>query len=286
MSKPLEFYQLERPPFEDGVRDAAAVGTRPLRTALERARRFVEAETAVVCVKGRRGVGKTYFGLALPSVLPAGTLLARIGQPAQPWSALHGAIAKGFDLDPHSFSVDALHELRDTGRRLVIEVDPVEQLAPDAFTPLFSLLSHAYVPAQRLVQAILIGDFAVLPEAIHASLAQLGSATFEIEALPDADIPSYVHKRLDRAGYRGHPLFSRAACEEIRRQSEGVPREINRICSAALEHAAERRAGVVEPDLIRDTCAALPAADASPPTAPRAVLGRLKLETRSVPPRP
>ena len=73
MSKPLEFYQLDRPPFEDGVRDAAAVGTRPLRAALEHARRFIETETAVVCVKGAPGVGKTYLGCAF------GQLACRLG---------------------------------------------------------------------------------------------------------------------------------------------------------------------------------------------------------------
>jgi type II secretory pathway predicted ATPase ExeA len=300
MSKSLEFYQLERAPFEDGVRDAAAVGTRPLRAALERARRFIETETAVVCVTGRPGIGKTYFGLALPSVLPAATLLARIGQPAQSWSALHAAIAKGFDLDPHGFSVDALHDLRDTDRRLVIEIDAVEQLQLDAFTPLLSLLSHAYLPERRLVQAVLIGDFARLPEAAREGLAQLGSATLELEALPDSDVPSYVQKRLDRAGYRGQPLFTRAACEEIRRRAEGLPREINRICSAALDLAAARRAGSIAPELIGEACEALPAVprpapapaqeELAPPAAagaaaPRAVIGRLKLETRVQPAR-
>jgi type II secretory pathway predicted ATPase ExeA len=284
MSKPLEFYQLERSPFEDGVRDAAAVGTRPLRAALERARRFIEAETAVVCVKGQPGIGKTYFGLALPSVLP-GTLVARIGQPAQPWSALHASIAKSFELDPHSFSIDALHELRDQERRLVIEIDPVEQLEPDAFTPLLSLLSHAYLPERRLVQAVLIGDFAGLPDVAREGLATLGSASFELEALPDSDVPSYIHKRLDRAGYRGRPLFSRAACDEIRRRADGLPRQINRICSLALVLAAERRKESIDPELIRDACAAAPVEPASAPS-PRAVIGRLQLRSRSVEPAP
>ena len=94
-----------------------------------------------------------------------------------------------------------------------------------------------------------------------------------LEPLAAAEIAPYVHCRLAAAGWSGGELFDDTACTRLWSFSQGAPRRINNLCSAALFLASQRQAMRIDGDLIEAAAAGLSLqlapTPASPPPAPR-----------------
>jgi hypothetical protein len=65
-------------------------------------------------------------------------------------------------------------------------------------------------------------------------LSQRITVLTTLKRLPAKETFSYIRHRLDIAGYQGPEIFTSSAINLIARRSQGIPRNINRICFNAL----------------------------------------------------
>jgi general secretion pathway protein A len=125
-------------------------------------------------------------------------------------------------------------------KHLVLLVDEAQQLGLDTLEALKALTNIAS-ERQNFLTLILIGQ----PE-LRQHLARLPqveqriSLRFHLGALTATETGDYVRHRLKAAGFCGEPPVTAAAIALLHRASRGIPREINRLCKLALEHAITR----------------------------------------------
>jgi N-acetylmuramoyl-L-alanine amidase len=84
-------------------------------------------------------------------------------------------------------------------------------------------------------------------------LAQLRKRIVKVkhlEALSAMETHGYVRKRMTAAGHRGKSLFEPGALALIAERSQGIPRDINKICSRALLEAYARGLYTVTEDIV------------------------------------
>jgi len=104
-----------------------------------------------------------------------------------------------------------------------------------------------------------------------AQLLQRITMVNHLEALSPEETAGYVRHRLKVAGYRGEGLFEAEALEVVAERSEGVPRNINKICFRALLEAYARGRETVSADIVEKATQKLEmvagACHVTPPTA-------------------
>lgn len=163
-----------------------------------------------------------------------------------------------------------------------------QEMAPAAAyvvcTPRFELadLERALGGAQPSI--LLLDDAQNLTAAAFEALlaradamAMAGPASFgppALECIPLAplsadEVAPYVLGRLAAAGCRRSDLFEAGAFERLYHFSQGAPRRVNNLCSAALFLAAQRRLDSVPADLIDEAAAGLSLQAPPPAAAPR-----------------
>jgi type II secretory pathway predicted ATPase ExeA len=143
---------------------------------------------------------------------------------------------------------------RDTDTRpILLLVDDAQEM-PD---PLLQELISLPVESQReggTLTVVPVGTPDLVPRLVSLGLDpvhQLG-ASIELFALSDADVNAYVQQALAHAGRCGPELFPPPSIQRIAAISEGNPRRINQLCSAALSAVVAGRAKIVTPEIIAD----------------------------------
>jgi general secretion pathway protein A len=222
---------------------------------------------------GDIGAGKTLLRTLLYAQLSAAehlrvnienSLLDFDGLLLEMLSQMRGARLQSADL-PDRYSrlaafKRALSELvAAENKHLVVLVDEAQQLDLDTLEALKALTNIAS-ERQNFLTLILIGQ----PE-LRERLARLPqveqriSLRFHLGALTAPETGAYVRHRLNAAGFAGEPPVTADAVALLHGASRGIPREINRLCKLALEHAVTRglpsldaaAVGVVVADLRR-----------------------------------
>jgi hypothetical protein len=74
---------------------------------------------------------------------------------------------------------------------------------------------------------------------------------YHLVPLGTREIRLYVQHRLQTAGYSGDELFTDKALEVVAHESLGIPRNINALCSQALEYGAKVGKRAIDEDVIR-----------------------------------
>lgn len=99
------------------------------------------------------------------------------------------------------------------------------------------LLSNLETEKRKLLHIILFGQ----PEldemlSTHATrqIRQRIAFAHRLRHLDAEEVRSYVEQRLSTAGYRGEPLFTRAALRALYHRSGGTPRLVNILANKAL----------------------------------------------------
>lgn len=64
--------------------------------------------------------------------------------------------------------------------------------------------------------------------------------------LDRSETEQYMRSHLDYSGYNGGELFSQRAINEIYKNSNGIPRRINRICEKALMYCYQQRRKIID----------------------------------------
>ncbi len=131
-----------------------------------------------------------------------------------------------------------LNKWNHQGHRAVLIVDEAQGLSLSAMEEL-RLLTNIQVGGKPLLQIFLLGqpnlkDLILAPdmEQVHQRII----AAAHLGPLEEAETEAYVKHRLERVGWQGDPLFSKAIFPLIYRFSNGIPRRINLICSRLLLH--------------------------------------------------
>jgi general secretion pathway protein A len=136
-----------------------------------------------------------------------------------------------------SFKQLLMRQVAESGRHLVILLDEAEQLSPASIEALKGLTNIAS-ERQNFLTLVLIGQ----PE-LRATIRQLPqvdqriSLRYHLNALSHDETRRYLEHRLQVAGLQGPSPFDEDAVRRLFETSGGVPREINRICKLALDHA-------------------------------------------------
>ena len=165
------------------------------------------------------------------------------------------------------------------GKRCLLIVDEAQNLPMGALEEL-RMLSNVTIDGRAPFQALLLAQpqFRDIMAAVELEqLRQRVLASYHLGPLSAAETRAYIEHRLTTAGWTGNPSFEDAAFSAIHRQTGGIPRRINTLCSrlllfGALEEASfisEAIANEVAEELRRDI------AGPSPKTArPRPVQNR------------
>src|SRR5437016_5388003 len=141
------------------------------------------------------------------------------------------------------------------GRGVVVAIDEAHDLEVPALLGLAELLDCSLARSKQL-QVILAG----LPQ-LGAKLAfpelqgirDRISAIASLSPLTHEETASYISRRLEVSGYRGDDPFTSEAMVTIAGLAEGIPRNINNICSAALYLAEKRACSVIDCGIILET---------------------------------
>ena len=130
------------------------------------------------------------------------------------------------------------------GRRCVLIVDEAQNLDASVLETI-RLLTNFETPHCKLLQIILAGQPELGNKLERPDLVQLLQriTVFKhLEALTEQETAGYIRHRMRVAGRLGEDVFEARAIELIAERSQGIPRNINKICfRALLEGYAEER---------------------------------------------
>ena len=169
-----------------------------------------------------------------------------------------------------------VQEHRRAGRRCLLVVDEVQNLPLGALEEL-RMLSNITVDGRASLQTILLGQPQFRPILASPDAEQLRQrvlASYHLGPLTEMETRSYIEHRLKTVGWSNDPHWEDAAFTAVYRQTGGIPRRINTLCSrillyGALEEAHEITASMVEMtagELNQDLGAGLAASRAATPS--------------------
>jgi len=122
-------------------------------------------------------------------------------------------------------------------RHLVILMDEAQQLKNETLDKIKNLTNicsevENYLTIVLIGQPELRGRIKSLPQ-----FDQRVSLRYHLKHLPDEEIKDYIYHRLRVAGCDNKAVFTKAAIDLICEATNGIPREINRICKLSLDTA-------------------------------------------------
>ena len=147
------------------------------------------------------------------------------------------------------------------GRRCLLVVDEAQNLPLDALEEL-RMLSNITGQDTAPLQTILLGQPQFRRMLAGTSLDQLRQrvlASFHLPALAQDETKLYIEHRLSTAGWTGRPVWDDAAFWEVHRETGGIPRRINRLCSRVLVSGALEEREHITRDLVREVAGELAA---------------------------
>ncbi|HEX4208799.1 MAG TPA: AAA family ATPase [Candidatus Binataceae bacterium] len=159
---------------------------------------------------------------------------------------------------------------RETKQHLVVLVDDAHELNRVELTRVLALAKLKSFETSRL-NLVLAGRPNLLQE-LERSNTSGAFTRIWIDPLNAAETEGYINHRLKMATGARESIFTHAACAQIARQSEGVPRAINYICVEALHAGAKRQQKPIDTSVL-DTKYFVPGNEippVQPKTPPRA----------------
>ncbi len=252
------FFALIRQPFTAEVPADALFRSAPLEEALARLR-FVLDQHAIGLLCGEPGCGKSATLRALVAACdPAQHKFIYLTVPRSP-RALLQTLCHALGLEPAWFAAELQRQVKDALARLDGHgVTPVllcdeAQLAPTAVLDELRLLTNTAMDARCPAGIVLAGHQSLrrrLDLEALAPLAQRIAVATTLPGLSAAQTAAYVEHQLQWAGAT-RPVFTREVIELIAHHSRGVPRQINRLCTAAMLAAFAVQQPLVEEPAFR-----------------------------------
>jgi type II secretory pathway predicted ATPase ExeA len=230
--------------------------------ALAHLRFGIENREPFVLITGEVGTGKTtalfdalsewedraIVGLITNSSLTRAELLEEIAL------RLGLAIAPGASkpqimvgLEKHLLAIHA------EGHRAILLLDEAQNLERELLEEI-RLLSNLEANGVKLVQIFLVGQPELEGRLGRPELRQLRqriAVHYRLRPLGAQDAERYIHHRIAVAGGHGLSVFPPDACHEVHRLTNGIPREMNHLCSQAMITAFVEGAPAVTAEHVR-----------------------------------
>jgi MSHA biogenesis protein MshM len=240
------FFGLREKPFALTPNTGFLVQLAPYQACLNLLRVALAEGEGFIKVTGEVGTGKTLLCRALLNELDADRYqVAWLPNPTLSSSALRQALAHELhipdieELGNHGL-LAALHkrliELAGQGKSTVLLIDEAQAL-PAATLEALRLLTNLETEHSKLLQVVLFGQpelDATLARDDFRQLRQRITFSYQLRPLDVSDATRYLQERLAVAGYRGEPLFSKAAVRLLVRGSSGIPRLLNILANKCL----------------------------------------------------
>ncbi len=237
-----EFYRLREDPFGATPNYRRAYPSHTHRQALASLSDALLANLGFSLLIAEPGMGKTTLIFKLMDELRDSALFAFLFQTQCNSRELLRALMTDLKL-PVSDDASVMHEhlkellVREAGRRrVVVIVDEAQNLEAQVLETL-RLLSDFETADRKLLHIVLaaqpqLADKLASPELIQVQ--QRIQTVARLLPFNSKETIRCIDYRLRLAGFAGTPLFSPAAYKKIADASQGIPRNINRICSHAL----------------------------------------------------
>lgn len=241
-----EFYHLQTYAFGPTVSSSGLFRWAGFREAEARLR-YVLARRALTYVVGPVGVGKTTLLRALREGLGADThRFCYLATPASSTRAVLRSLSQGFGLpEVNAFAHVApqlsehLWSLHQGGITPVVCVDDAHAASLELLEALRALTNFD-MDSQPVLALVLAGQRALashLQMPAYRALAQRMVQPYQLPPMHMDETASYIHHHVQRAG-AADPLFEPDAIALIYHATQGVARQINRLCEMALLHGA------------------------------------------------
>lgn len=175
-----------------------------------------------------------------------------------------------------------VRDQRTQGRRCLLVIDEVQNLSVPALEEL-RMLSNLTVDGKASLQTILLGQPQFRPIMASPDLEQLRQrvlASYHLGPLTEAETRQYIEHRLRTVAWNNDPVWEDEAYTAIFRQTGGIPRRINTLCSRVLLFGALEETHAITPEMVDITAEELSrdlGAGLAPPRA------RAELPARSAP---
>ncbi len=258
------FFGLTRQPFTAELPPDALFRSVPLEEALARLC-FVIDQHGIGLLTGEPGTGKSATLRALVAACDqARHKFIYLIMPRSPRGLLM-LLCHALGLDPAWSAVDLAAQVKEALSRLDAHgVTPVllcdeAQLAPVSVLDELRLCCNTAMDARCPAAVVLSGHSSLRRRLALESLAPLAQRLAVTTALPGLSTQqtaSYMEHQLQWAG-ACRPLFTREVIELVAHHSRGVPRQINRLCTAALLAAFAVQQPLVEEPAFRQALKAV-----------------------------
>ena len=234
------------PPFQLTPDPSFYFDSKGHHRALEEFRRGLAEATGFIVVSGEIGAGKTTLVRTLlaeldPSVVTVAQVLSTQLQADELLRAILFAFGvagdHGAQADPASAIRQFLGGLLRESRRAVLIIDEAQNLHPDAFERLITLVPPDASAELAPLQVCLVGqpELRVMIDAHHMpQLRQRVSVACHLGPIDQSETREYIEHRLRKVGWKGLPRFDATAFDEIFRWTQGVPRKINLLCNRLM----------------------------------------------------
>ena len=240
----LEFYGLKQAPFDLTPNPRFLFHSGKHREALNHLLYGIRERKGFVQLTGEVGAGKTTLCRAMLEQLDGHFSTAVILNPVLNADELMKAIATEFGLDARGRDrLDVIALISgfllkqvEQGRESVLIIDESQNLTEELLEQV-RLLSNIETDDRKLLQIVLLGQPELRDRLNSPRLRQLRqriTVRYHLKPLTRFEVSQYIQHRLELAGSRGLPCFTRPALWRIYNYSSGIPRLVNAVCDKAL----------------------------------------------------
>ena len=209
----------------------------------------VKRGEGIVVITGRPGSGKTTLAQRLLTELnPSKTVSVQlIAHDLSATDLLRklayafGLPAEGMDRAMLAHRIELyLAELEKSSRRALVVIDEAQTLSHHALEAM-RLLTDLQSRSRPVLQMILLGQNELEDVMSAPGMEQFQHrviASCRLQTMDLKETKSYLEYRLAYADWRGDPSIDGSAVMAIYRNSSGLPRHVNKICSRLFLHAS------------------------------------------------
>jgi len=143
------------------------------------------------------------------------------------------------------------HKIKGLDKSLVIILDEAQQLPDDDLIELKNLTNIGGDSEGRLT-IILVGQPELRSKVKKlAQIDQRISLRFHLNSLSLTDVKGYVSTRLQKSGHPTGEIFSDDSMDFLANATNGIPREINRVCKLSMDFAYSQNAKIIDKDIVK-----------------------------------